>query len=122
MESLCYIRNIYRLISKFEEELQQKHQLSLNEGMVLCELKNGSFASGEIAEMLSLTHSNTSKVIASLEKKKLVKRIIGDTDKRKMFFSITALGKQKMNELLCEENTIQTIAEAIEQTTTNSTS
>lgn len=45
MESLCYIRNIYRLISKFEEQLQQKHELSLNEGMVLCELKNASFIS-----------------------------------------------------------------------------
>ncbi|HNZ85363.1 MAG: MarR family transcriptional regulator [Bacteroidales bacterium] len=114
MESLCYIRNIYRLISKFEEQLQQKHELSLNEGMVLCELKNASYSSGEIANLVSLTHSNTSKVIAALEKKQLVTRIIGDTDKRKMFFSITPQGTQKVNELLCEESEIQRIAKNIE--------
>ena len=117
MESLCYIRNIYRLISKFEEELHEKYHLTLNEGMILCELKENAYASGEIADLLSLTHSNTSKVISSLEKKELITRVIGDTDKRKMYFSITPLGKKKIAELLCEEHTIQTIAEAIEQTT-----
>ena len=52
---------------------------------------------GEIAEALGLTHSNTSKLIRSVEEKKLIARIIGKVDKRQMYFSLSAEGKEQIH-------------------------
>ena len=82
MEDLCKIRDVYRAIAEFETQFIQQYNLSLNEGMLLCALlDNPRLTSGEIAEALGLTHSNTSKLIRSVEEKKLIARIIGKVDK-----------------------------------------
>ncbi|MDR2126398.1 MAG: winged helix DNA-binding protein [Prevotellaceae bacterium] len=97
MENLCKIRDIYRSIIEFENHFQSQYNLGLNEGMLLCAVnKSQRCSSSEIASMLGLTCSNTSKVIASAEKKGLLKRILGDSDKRQMYFTLTKKG----NELL----------------------
>jgi DNA-binding MarR family transcriptional regulator len=94
METLCKIREIYRSILEFETAFQRRYDLGLNEGMLLCTLfKSGRSTSGEIASCLGLTCSNTSKVIVSVEKKKLIRRSLGDSDKRQMRFSLTEKGK-----------------------------
>ena len=63
------------------------YDLSLNEGMLLCTLLNTpKLTSSEIAEALGLSASNTSKVIRSVEEKKLITRLIGKEDKRQMRF------------------------------------
>ena len=78
MEDLCKIRDVYRAIAEFETQFMQQYNLSLNEGMLLCTLLNTPrLTSGEIAEALGLTCSNTSKLIRSVEEKKLIARIIG---------------------------------------------
>ncbi|GAE19309.1 N-acetylglucosamine related transporter [Bacteroides pyogenes DSM 20611 = JCM 6294] len=70
METLCRIRDIYRAVIAFESEMEKKHHLCLNEGMLLCSLsKVDRLSSGEIAETLGLTNSNASKVIRSVEDK-----------------------------------------------------
>ena len=76
MEDLCKIRDVYRAIAEFETQFMQQYNLSLNEGMLLC--------------------SNTSKLIRSVEEKKLIARIIGKVDKRQMHFSLTAEGKEQI--------------------------
>ena len=96
MEDLCKIRDVYRAIAEFETQFMQQYNLSLNEGMLLCTLLNTPrLTSGEIAEALGLTCSNTSKLIRSVEEKKLIARIIGKVDKRQMHFSLTAEGKEQ---------------------------
>jgi len=102
-ETLCSIRDIYRSIRNFEVKFQKKHDLSLNEGMLLCSLKGSTHSSGEIAEMLGLTNSNTSKVIKSVEDKGFIKRMLGDGDKRQMYFCITDRGRDKLKEIKCED-------------------
>ena len=68
MEDLCKIRDVYRAIAEFETQFMQQYNLSLNEGMLLCTLLNTPrLTSGEIAEALGLTCSNTSKLIRSVE-------------------------------------------------------
>ena len=95
METLCRIRDIYRLIYDFEQKFEKHFGLSLNEGMLLCSLADKEkLSSGEIAATLGLTNSNTSKVIKSVEKKSLIERVIGAEDKRQMYFSLTAAGKE----------------------------
>ena len=87
MEDLCKIRDVYRAIAEFETQFMQQYNLSLN---------TPRLTSGEIAEALGLTCSNTSKLIRSVEEKKLIARIIGKVDKRQMHFSLTAEGKEQI--------------------------
>ena len=86
MEPFCKIRDFYRAITDFETRFEKRYGLCLNEGMLLCCL---------------LTHSNTSKVIRSVEKKGLIERILGDDDKRQMYFSLTQEGERCLKELEC---------------------
>ena len=102
MDTLCKIRDMYRAIAEFESRFEKVYQLGLNEGMLLCCLfRMGQLSSGEIAGQLGLTNSNTSKVIKAMENRGFVKRIIGDNDKRQMYFSLTLEGKKKMEEVEC---------------------
>ena len=97
METLCRIRDIYRAIAEFEVKFMQEFDLSLNEGMLLCTLLNTpKLTSSEIAEALGLSASNTSKVIRSVEDKKLITRLVGKTDKRQMHFALTPEGKSRI--------------------------
>lgn len=102
METLCKIRDLYRAIAEFESRFEKVHHLCLNEGMLLCCLsKKGRLTSGEIAEQLGLTNSNTSKVIRSVENKGYIKRNLGDSDKRQMYFALTTTGKKILKEMEC---------------------
>ena len=100
METLCKIRDVYRAIAEFEVQFTQMYDLSLNEGMLLCTLLNTpKLPSSEIAEALGLSASNTSKVIRSVEGKKLITRLIGKEDKRQMRFSLTTEGKNRISDI-----------------------
>lgn len=100
METLCKIRDVYRAIAEFEVQFTQMYDLSLNEGMLLCTLLNTpKLTSSEIAEALGLSASNTSKVIRSVEGKKLITRLIGKEDKRQMRFSLTTEGKNRISDI-----------------------
>lgn len=100
METLCKIRDIYRSIAEFEVQFTQVYDLSLNEGMLLCTLLNRpKLTSSEIAEVLGLSASNTSKVIRSVEEKKLITRLIGKEDKRQMHFTLTSEGKSRISDI-----------------------
>ena len=100
METLCKIRDVYRAIAEFEVQFTQMYDVSLNEGMLLCRLLNiPKLTSSEIAEALGLSASNTSKVIRSVEGKKLITRLIGKEDKRQMRFSLTTEGKNRISDI-----------------------
>ncbi len=101
---LCRIRDIYRAITEYESLFERTYGLCLNEGMLLCSLsKSDLLTSGEIAALLGLTTSNTSKVICSVEKKGLIRRMLGDKDKRQMYFSLTPEGKKRLQDVKCSE-------------------
>ena len=98
MNDLSKIRDVYRAIVEFENEFIRVYDLSLNEGMLLCTLlERPKLTSGEIAEVLGLTASNTSKVIRSVESKKLITRLIGSEDKRQMLFTLSKEGKERIH-------------------------
>lgn len=107
MELLCKIREINRAVAAFEAEMEKMYHLSLNEGMLLCSLsKTERLSSGEIADSLGLTNSNASKVIRSVEYKSLIKRVMGKTDKRQMYFSLTPEGEKALQEIHCDRITV----------------
>ena len=75
----------------------QEFDLSLNEGMLLCTLLNTpKLTSSEIAEALGLSASNASKIIRSVEEKKLITRLVGKADTRQMHFALTPEGKNRI--------------------------
>lgn len=104
MDKLCKIRDVQRSIIAFEQRFVKRYGICLNEGMLLCSLhKSERLSSGELGELLGLTPSNTSKVIASVEEKGLITRILGTTDKRQMYFALTEKGRGKIASICCEE-------------------
>ena len=92
------------LILNFEQYFEQHYDLNLNEAMLLCTLSaRSSQTAGEVAEALGLTNSNASKVIASAEALKLIKRQMCKDDKRRMRFSLTALGEERLARLQADD-------------------
>lgn len=119
-ECICRIRNIYRTIVQFEASLQQELGLNINEAMLLCLIADKAhISSGEIANEMNLTPSNTSKVIASLEKGRFIRRKACKDDKRCMKFCITKQGKELLQRLNCDSlqlpESLQTLSEQAEQ-------
>ncbi len=101
---ICNLRNIYKTIISFENEMEKTFGLNINELMLLCLLSDqDNLSSGEIADHLELTPSNTSKVIASLDKQKAIQRHICKQDKRCMRFSLTTKGKELLSLVNCEK-------------------
>ena len=98
MRTLVKIKDIYRAISEWEVELVRYHGITINEGLLLSGLAEAeSLTPTEIANLLSLSFSNTSKVIRSCETKKLIYRILDKFDRRRMYFAITEKGINKIS-------------------------
>ena len=98
MNTICKMRDIYKALSIFETAFEEVYGISLNEAMVLCALREAGkeITSTAIAER---TEMHTSKVIRAVEDKGLIRRALGEVDKRQMYFSLTEAGKKRLNEL-----------------------
>jgi len=101
LNRFCY--DVGRVISK-------KYKLTVNERNTLIVLSNIEVNSvTELSEYLSISKTNTSKVLTSLEKKSLVLRIFNNNDKRIIQLLLTEKGQlisyqvaDEINELLKE--------------------
>lgn len=101
---ICAIRNIYKAIAKFEQDLQSLLGLNINEAMLLCMLSEKSdLSAGEISEAMALTKSNSSKVVASMEQKGYVRRRICKEDGRSMRFHLTKKGEELLQRVHCDQ-------------------
>ena len=66
MESICAIKDIYKALYQFEKTFAEVHDITINEAMLLCCLKDGETKSaGMICEYIGLSNSRVSKVIIS---------------------------------------------------------
>jgi len=100
MEDICLIKEIYRSLYQFEKDFLERNQISINDAMVLCCLKDGKEKSaGDICDFVGLSNSRVSKVLCSVEEMGYICRRLGSVDKRQMFFSLTEPGKLKMQQL-----------------------
>ena len=88
MKSICAIKDIYKTLYQFEKTFAEVHDITINEAMLLCCLKDGETKSaGMICEYIGLSNSRVSKVITAVENKGYIRRDINRNDKRQMFFS-----------------------------------
>ena len=112
-QKMCRVRDIYRAITELETGMEAAYGLNLNEAMLLCNLNDkGSMTAGEVGECLGLTQSNASKVIRSLEKKKLLKRTLDKADKRVMHFQLSEAGEEKLNGMDCQSIALPPLLES----------
>jgi DNA-binding MarR family transcriptional regulator len=100
MDDICVLKDIYRLLYQFEKEFQEMNEISINDAMILCCLKNGNEKSaGDICEFVGLSNSRVSKVLCNVEQLGYIQRRLGSVDKRQMFFSLTESGKAKLKQM-----------------------
>jgi len=104
MESICAIKDIYKVLYQFEKTFVEANGITINEAMLLCCLKDGEKKSaGTISEYIGLSNSRVSKVITAVEDKKFIHRHMNKDDKRQMFFSLTITGKEKIRQMMSTE-------------------
>lgn len=114
IKTLCRIRDLYRTIAEFEVQFHAHYGVSLNEGMLMCTLKNeGELSASSLADKLGLSLSNTSKVISSVEKKGYLTRKLGEIDKRQMYFHLTDEGNKLMENISCCQLTIPDMLKSV---------
>ena len=97
MKTICAMRDVFKAMGNFETAFEKMYQITLNEAMILCALKEAS--DKVTATNLSKQTSHTSKMLRILEEKGLIVRSLGSEDRRQMYFHLTQLGKQRVTEL-----------------------
>ncbi|MDR2912253.1 MAG: MarR family transcriptional regulator [Alistipes sp.] len=102
MKQLCKIRDLRRAVNRFEVDFENLYGIDLNEGMALCSIMTMErLAAGELGALLGLSGPNASKVIASVESKGLVERIIDPIDRRRMMLTLTPKGQGLITSIDC---------------------
>ena len=100
MEPICAIKDIYKILYQFEKAFAEANDITLNEAMLLCCLKdNETKSAGTICEYFGLSNSRVSKIITSVEDKGYIRRIVNKDDRRQMFFVLTPVGKEKIRRM-----------------------
>lgn len=95
MDIICQIKDIYKALYVFEKEFSETFQMTINEAMLLCCMKDGKARSAnEITEFIGLSNPRVSKIITSVEGKGWLVREMGIDDKRKMIFSLSDEGRK----------------------------
>lgn len=114
METICKLKDIYKALYQFEKEFSDANGITINEGMVLCCLKGGeSKPANELCDFVGLSNSRVSRVLTTVENKGYIVRQMGTTDKRQMIFTLTDLGKEKVEEMLAKEIDLSSLAKQI---------
>lgn len=116
MEAICVIKDIYKTLYQFEKDFADLHEITINEAMLLCCLKDGETKSaGVISEYIGLSNSRVSKVITAVENKGYIQRTINKNDKRQMFFSLTPKGKEKIHQMIHAELRFEGLFDKLQQ-------
>jgi DNA-binding MarR family transcriptional regulator len=100
MEGICSIRSLIVRLREFEVEMQKSSGLSLNEAMALCDIESGARCPGEIAKVSALTPTRLSRILDSLEAKKLISRSLDMKDRRKIAIELTKAGQSKLKSIV----------------------
>lgn len=111
MEEICKLKDVYKALYNFEKKFSEENGFTINEGMILCCMKDGeSRSANELYDFVGLSSSRVSRVINSVEQKGYIKREMGLKDKRQMIFSLTESGKNKISEMLSKKMDFSSLA------------
>jgi DNA-binding MarR family transcriptional regulator len=104
---------MHKQIKEFEIQFFHYYGIGLNEAILLNSLNDQIYSSSKIADILKLSLSNASKVIKSVEQKGLIERMLGQEDKRQMYFILTKKGHKKLSSIEKEAQAIGDVVQKI---------
>ena len=95
MEFLYEIKDIYRTIQTFENQLRNKYSLSFNEILFLHYLGyEEKLSCKEMKKLLNIKSSNISKLTKTIENKMIITRMSDSNDKRLKYYTLTKKGRK----------------------------
>ena len=103
IKSVCVMRDLVKAVAELQDTLQERLGISLNEAMVLCSIGDGTATAGEISRSTGFKAPQTSKVIRTVEGKRLIERQCGTEDHRRMEFTLSEDGRRLLLRLKTEE-------------------
>lgn len=105
LESICSLKEVFRAVLVLEEDFKNRFDLSINEAIVACALSKHKKCPNDLMQEIGLSGSRISRILSSLEKKKLVRRNFDKNDKRKMIFTLTTEGEKTID--ILHQSTIE---------------
>ena len=98
MKTICAMREVFRAMSSFETAFEKVYRITLNEAMILCILKDATerMTATNLSKQTDLSPSHTSKMLRILEEKGLIVRTLGSEDRRQMYFTLSAAGRERV--------------------------
>lgn len=118
MEAICKLKDIYKSLYNFEKEFAEKNGITINEGMLLCCMKDGRpRVANELCEFIGLSNSRVSRIITTVETKGYIARQMGTSDKRQMIFSLTQNGKKKIKEMMKQDINLSALVKSLTEIT-----
>ncbi len=99
------MRDLYKALGSFEAAFEATYGLSLNESMILCALREFGKPTTptDLSKRVEIRTSHLSKLLRSLEDKKLISRSLGNEDRRQMYFALTDAGVHRLGQLDMEK-------------------
>lgn len=99
LTDLCSMKDALLKINMLERRLRSQFQVTLNESLCLCCVSLFDLTAGDLARELGLSTSRISRVLNSLEQKKLIVRSFAEEDRRAVRLEITQHGNTVLEEL-----------------------
>jgi len=103
MIDLCAIRKLQTSLRNFEDQLKQQTGLSFNDALLLCAVNKGICEPSALAKELELSPSRLTRILDSLEKRKLVQRTLSIMDRRSLTVALTETGSEMVQTYNCSE-------------------
>lgn len=114
MINLCALRQMIMDLHNVEEHLKVDVGVTFNEAAILCAIDSGYTEPAGIAKQMNLSPSRTSRLLTSVEAKKLINRRNSRSDKRVVHISLSQRGQKVLAQLhSCDAKFPQYIEEAI---------
>ena len=119
MIDLCAIRKLQTSLRNFEENLKQQTGLSFNDALLLCAVNKGIGEPSALAKELELSPSRLTRILDSLEARKLVERTLSILDRRSLTVALTEEGQAMVQNYSCCEICIPDDLKFTQTATTN---
>ncbi|MGE4454401.1 MAG: MarR family winged helix-turn-helix transcriptional regulator [Sphaerochaeta sp.] len=118
MIDLCTIRKLQTSLRNFEEQLKQQTGLSFNDALLLCAVNKGICEPSALAKELELSPSRLTRILDSLESRKLVERTLSIMDRRSLTVALTEAGSEMVQTYSCSELTLPSELQFTQSATT----
>ncbi|MDO4790380.1 MAG: winged helix DNA-binding protein [Porphyromonas sp.] len=99
VKCICLMRELMISIRDLEQQLIESAHCDLNQAMSLCVIAGESVSASEVSSRIGLLPAHTSKLLSAVEDRGWIERRLGREDKRKIFFTLTRKGEQKLAEI-----------------------